>query len=239
MATLESRMPHDMKVVSTYIEHALHLRNIFSQSESPALPLLADHLTEATAMFSRCEQQMRLAERIAALEKKSPLGQAAVKRAKQFQDKGLKTMKSAGALIDKLMQESAEAGDKKTAKAWTEFERDMRGFWKNALIETDMKQSDAIRLEKVMDECCRAGAGGAKGLANYIGEQFAELERLRKTPSRGMEQNYTAVAIAAVAAWLGVTTWFIYNLLARGAAWWEVALYILLTIILALLAIFG
>jgi hypothetical protein len=264
MATLESWMPQDLKIANRYIDKARTLRGILAESGSPGLLSLVDSLTRATVQFGRCELHMHGADRRAALNgddtalaasgKKQPTyvaernvaagtnagtASSAAKRAMAYHTRGLEELANAKPGLTQFLKEVSSVDEQAVAKTWKGIEPGLKASWLEALGDLDMKPSDAKKLNKVMNECCAAAETGLKGLGGYIGKQFEELERLRKTPTRGTEDNWPYWKLVAVAIWLGMTVAGVVLALQRGAAWWEVAMIILIGLIGTLLLAFG
>jgi|GEM_PF-2366278 len=242
MATLETWMPHDMKMAERYLAQADQLKNILSNAESKVLTAITDQFTAATMLFGRCELHMRVSERKDALDKdasQKAISELDKQHALRFQSQGLDSLKVAMRHLKDLKKEASEFDQKKIKNQWSEFEKDIKSSWKAALNELDMKPSDATKLQTVMEACSKAGSNGMSGLATFIEEKIIELEKFRNTASRGTEDNWPVWKLAAVAVWLGMTVYGVYNLLVRGAPWWNVAMVILIGLIGTLLIALG
>lgn len=239
MATLETWMPHDMKAAERYLEQSLNLRKILSETGSKALTSLADQLTAATMSFGRCELHMRVAERNGAIDTRSGQVPGSTKRAMDHQAKGLQALEGVEKWLGQLTNEAKQLDGQDAGKSWGQFETEMKSSWQEAIADLDMKPSDARKLQKVMEECCQAGSKGMTGMAEHIGRQFQELKRLRKTPSRGTEDNWPWWKIVAAAVWVGMTVYGVYDLLINGAPWWSAAMVILIGLLGTILIILG
>ena len=239
MATLESWMPNDLDIANRYIEKARTLRGVLAESGSESLVSLADSLTRATVQFGRCELHMHAADRNAALNINAALISSGIKRAMSYHARGLEYLAGAKPALTRLAEEASSIAEEEVRKIWSGIEGEIKESWLSALGDLDMKPSDAQKLLGVMDECSAAAATGFKGLVGHIDQQFQKLEQLRKTPTRGTENNWPVWKLAAVAVWLGMTVAGVIMALQRGAAWWDIGMIILIGLIGILLIAFG
>ena len=77
-----------------------------------------------------------------------------------------------------------------------------------------------------MDECCEAiDKHGAAGLGKHLSARLAELEKQRRAPNRGtQEASFPFWKILFVAAYFGIMVWAMFDLVTRGAPWWDFVL---------------
>jgi hypothetical protein len=239
MSTLESWMPQDLEIANRYVDKARVLRSILAESRSEPLVSLADVLTRATVQFGRCELHMHVADRNAALKSNAAIVASKKKRAMDHHARGLQELASAKPDLARFIDGVSPDDEQQALKAWKGMGAGIKASWLEALGDLDMKPSDAEKLNVVMEECCAAAETGLKSLGRHIAKQFDELERLRKTPTRGTESNWPYWKLVAVAIWLGFTVAGVILALQRGAQWWDVAMIILIGLIGTLLIAFG
>lgn len=240
MSTLESWMPQDLEIANRYIEKAQTLRSILAESGSKSLLSLFDCLTRSTVQFGRCELHMHVAERNEALKSNNAIVSFEKKRALNYHARGLKEFSNTRPELTRFIEEVSLDDTEEVRKIWQDIEPQIKASWLETLGDLDMKPSDAEKLNIVMDECCAAAAEtGLKGLGEYIAKQFDELERLRKTPTRGTEDNWPWWKLVGVAIVLGITVTGVVLKLRLGAAWWDVAGAVLISLIGILLISLG
>lgn len=240
MSTLESWMPRDLEIANRYIDKARTLRSFLAESGNEPLLSLVDDFTRATVHFGRCELHMHVADRNETLNSKAAIVSPEKKRAKNYHARGLQELGQAKAKLTLFVDKAhLSIDEQKVKQIWKNLEGEIRTSWVEALGDLDMKPSDAEKLGNVMNECCTAAAGGFKSLSEHIVKQFEELERVRKTPTRGTESNWPYWKLAAVAVWLGMTVAGVILALQRGAAWWDIGMIILIGLIGTLLLAFG
>lgn len=239
MATLESWMPHDLEIANRYLNQARTLRGILADGGSASVVALADRLTRATVHFGRCELLMHRVDRNAALNTNAALVSTETKRAMAYQARGLQELTGVELELSRLLEEMSALDEQATRTGWEKLEPELKASWLEALGDLDMKPSDAEKLRVVFDDCCAAAAAGPKRIAEHLGKQFAELERLRKSSTRGTEDNWPYWKLVAVALWLGITVASLLLTLQRGARWWEIGMIVFISLCGILLIAFG
>ncbi len=191
----------------------------------PTLLPYFDSLTGVVACFGRTELVARTYDRAVALGLQPERHDALAAEVRKHNEAGIA---QTAVLRSTLKQLEKDLGAAKLAKAHVNARlTECSDEFKAALVDWDMKGSDAKKIADVLDEMVGlVTKKGAAALPGYLDKTFAELVEVRQRPDRGAIDNIPWWKILII---VGMVGWWIIQILwcnafgcapASVAFWW-------------------
>ncbi|QSQ25917.1 hypothetical protein JY651_13715 [Pyxidicoccus parkwayensis] len=238
MGTASDMFMQEQQAKLEFTQAITRLRSCCDTANSPQFFTAFDATTEAALRFGTCELRIRRAERLDALG----LAAAGAKRLKSTalsnNKLGLAALRGVRPFVDELANTRST---QEQLASWRKSSPDLRAEWREQISQVNVSAENARHLVRIMDECCEAiDKAGAAGLGQHLSATLDELEEQRRAPNRGtQEASFPWWKIVLAAIVLGLAAWSVYELITRGAPWWDFFLVALAATLMILVVALG
>ena len=209
-------MSREQHAAVEFTNAMFHIRSEFKRREDQHA---VTALTEAALQFGNCELRMRRSERLKVLGLHKAEANELAKSAMAENELGLAALTSVRPLIERL---SNEETDRKAVSLWRKSLPRLRQEWRQQVADLDLEATKARQIIRMIDEVCEAANGeGLAGLGRYLSDRLNELQKVRRSKTRGTQAEsfpYWKIVLAAV-VW-GLSVAVTYMLIKDGAPWW-------------------
>lgn len=207
-------------------------------------PPALDAVTETALRFGVADLRKRHADRLSALGIDEEHAIVLRESARTENDRGLLSLAAVRPFAHALM---AQETDEQELAAWRETSPQLRADWRDCMKVLEVDAEVVGQVVTQMDRVCDAvDEAGRAGLGRHIAGLIDELENMRRPEPTSVRSTDTPRAVAAViiakialiAIIMAIAAGVIWDLISKGAPWYDpfaVALFVAISCLLVAL----
>lgn len=210
-------------------------------------PPAFDAITKTALHFGGSILRQRQADRLSTLGIDGEHALALQESASKENNRGLVSLAALRPFAEAL---TAQEADPAGLAAWRENSPLLRADWRNSIKDLELEADVVGQLAAQMDKVCDAvDEEGTAGLGRHISGLVDELERLRRTeranaltadaPLALAPAAVIAAKIITIAIIMGLAAYKIWDLISKGAPWWDPFIWALFAAVSCLLVALG